>query len=112
MVANKFDNYAPTFEEHLVQNLKYCAPQEIARAASERITSQRGGQMYASALDAGCGTGLAGPLLRELVSGPLVGVDLSPKMAELADGWARSNSGESDATMFRDREDGSGFRCS
>mmetsp|Transcript_34024 Transcript_34024/g.57764 ORF Transcript_34024/g.57764 Transcript_34024/m.57764 type:complete len:309 (-) Transcript_34024:374-1300(-) len=84
VVADKFDSYASTFETHLVDNLKYCAPRNVANAASERIASNRGGDPYASALDAGCGTGLAGPPLRPLVSGPLLGVDLSPKMAELA----------------------------
>ena len=38
----------------------------------------------AAALDAGCGTGLAGPHLRPLVAGALIGVDISPKMLELA----------------------------
>mmetsp|Transcript_52610 Transcript_52610/g.111735 ORF Transcript_52610/g.111735 Transcript_52610/m.111735 type:complete len:312 (+) Transcript_52610:152-1087(+) len=84
VVVGKFDSYASTFESHLVDNLKYCAPREVARAASERIANDRDGEPYASALDAGCGTGLAGPPLRRLVSGPLVGADLSPKMAELA----------------------------
>ena len=85
VVVSKFDSYAPTFESHLVDNLKYCAPENVARAASDRIANDdRGGEPYASCLDAGCGTGLAGPNLRRLVSGALVGVDLSPKMAELA----------------------------
>lgn len=83
-VVNNFDSYAATFESHLVGDLKYCAPNDVARAASERISNDRGGERYRSALDAGCGTGLAGPALRQLVSGPLIGVDLSPKMAELA----------------------------
>ena len=37
-------------------------------------------------LDAGCGTGLCGPLLRPLAA-RLVGVDLSEKMVELARDW-------------------------
>mmetsp|Transcript_22547 Transcript_22547/g.40107 ORF Transcript_22547/g.40107 Transcript_22547/m.40107 type:complete len:231 (+) Transcript_22547:233-925(+) len=41
---------------------------------------------FHSALDAGCGTGLAGRFLRPLLDGPLVGVDLSKKMLELAAG--------------------------
>lgn len=84
VVVTKFDSYASTFESHLVDNLKYCAPENVARAAAGRIANDRDGKPYASALDAGCGTGLAGPPLRELVTGPLVGIDLSPKMAELA----------------------------
>eukprot|EP00571_Detonula_confervacea_P006926 CAMPEP_0172320198 /NCGR_PEP_ID=MMETSP1058-20130122/39929_1 /TAXON_ID=83371 /ORGANISM="Detonula confervacea, Strain CCMP 353" /LENGTH=299 /DNA_ID=CAMNT_0013035417 /DNA_START=123 /DNA_END=1018 /DNA_ORIENTATION=- len=87
VVVDKFDSYASNFESHLVDivdNLKYCAPQSVASAASERITNDRNGKLYSSSLDAGCGTGLAGPGLRQLVSGSLIGVDLSPKMAELA----------------------------
>lgn len=84
VVADKFDSYASTFETHLCDNLKYCAPENVARAASERIANDRNGKLYSSALDAGCGTGLAGPGLRQLVSGSLIGVDLSQKMAELA----------------------------
>lgn len=83
-VVDTFDDYAATFESHLVGSLKYCAPYDVAKAASARVANHRGGARYASALDAGCGTGLAGPPLRRLVAGPLVGVDLSPKMAELA----------------------------
>ena len=69
VVVDKFDSYAPTFESHLVDNLKYCAPANVARAASDRIANcnDRGGKLYTSALDAGCGTGLAGPPLRQLV---------------------------------------------
>eukprot|EP00579_Thalassiosira_antarctica_P013888 CAMPEP_0201934400 /NCGR_PEP_ID=MMETSP0903-20130614/33534_1 /ASSEMBLY_ACC=CAM_ASM_000552 /TAXON_ID=420261 /ORGANISM="Thalassiosira antarctica, Strain CCMP982" /LENGTH=312 /DNA_ID=CAMNT_0048474605 /DNA_START=192 /DNA_END=1130 /DNA_ORIENTATION=+ len=84
VVASKFDSYAATFESHLVGNLKYCAPNDVARAALDRITSTRNNNLYASALDAGCGTGLAGPPLRQLVEGSLIGVDISSKMAELA----------------------------
>lgn len=84
VVISKFDGYASDFESHLVGNLKYCTPENIAKAASERIANDRNGKLYSSTLDAGCGTGLAGPGLRPLVSGSLIGVDLSPKMAELA----------------------------
>ena len=87
-VADLFDDYASSFESSLVDNLKYSAPKDVAKAAAERIqdteTNTRQGRLYSSALDAGCGTGLAAPYIRSLVDGPLVGIDISPKMAELA----------------------------
>lgn len=83
-VKQLFDDFAPSFESKLVDTLKYSAPKECARTASERIETDRQGRQYSSCLDAGCGTGLSGPYLRPLVDGALVGVDLSPKMAEMA----------------------------
>jgi predicted TPR repeat methyltransferase len=80
-VESLFDGFADTFEGVLVEQLEYCAPQKVAEAALN-ATAHRG--KYASALDAGCGTGLAGLELRDAVRGPLDGVDLSAKMAEYA----------------------------
>jgi len=79
-----FDDFAESFEEKLVDVLDYKAPQNVSMRALERIKEDRNGKLYKSAIDAGCGTGLIGPLLRPHVKGPMVGVDLSPKMAELA----------------------------
>ena len=80
-VESLFDGFADTFEGVLVEQLEYCAPQKVAEAAIN-ATAHRG--KYASALDAGCGTGLAGLELRDAVQGALDGVDLSSKMAEYA----------------------------
>lgn len=41
-------------------------------------------ETYNSVLDAGCGTGLAGRFLKPLIDGPLIGVDLSTKMLDVA----------------------------
>jgi len=76
-VAALFDDFSDTFEAKL-SSLSYKVP-EIIGAAATAIASARGSP-FASALDAGCGTGLAGPYLRPHVSGRLVGVDLSTKM--------------------------------
>ena len=81
-VESLFDGFADTFEGVLVEQLEYCAPAKVAEAAIN-ATAHRG-KKYASALDAGCGTGLAGLELREAVTGVLDGVDLSAKMAEYA----------------------------
>ena len=80
-VESLFDGFADTFEGVLVEQLEYCAPAKVAEAAIN-ATAHRG--KYASALDAGCGTGLAGLELRDAVQGALDGVDLSSKMAEYA----------------------------
>ena len=63
-VESLFDGFADTFEGVLVEQLEYCAPAKVAEAAIN-ATAHRG--KYASALDAGCGTGLAGLELRDAV---------------------------------------------
>jgi predicted TPR repeat methyltransferase len=73
-----FDEYAHSFESHLVETLKYRAPALIAAAAQKALP--RGGL---EVVDLGCGTGLCGPLLRPLAR-RLVGVDLSQAMLERA----------------------------
>mmetsp|Transcript_13253 Transcript_13253/g.33364 ORF Transcript_13253/g.33364 Transcript_13253/m.33364 type:complete len:305 (+) Transcript_13253:90-1004(+) len=87
-VVGLFDGFAASFEENLIDDLGYTAPRDIVVAATKRIqdeeNSGRQGRLYSSSIDAGCGTGLIGPYLRRIVDGPIVGVDLSPKMVELA----------------------------
>ncbi|MGZ8259824.1 MAG: methyltransferase domain-containing protein, partial [Caldimonas sp.] len=78
-VLQFFDEYAPSFDSHLVATLGYRAPEELAA----RIAAL-GRRRFASTLDLGCGTGLCGPLLRPL-SERLVGVDLSQGMLDLAE---------------------------
>lgn len=77
-VRELFDGAAPEFEANLAQ-LQYHAHHSVVTALVERI----GATPLAAVLDAGCGTGLCGPLLRPHCR-HLVGVDLSPKMLELA----------------------------
>ena len=79
-----FDDFAPTFDAQLVDTLMYRAPEMVAAAAGDRVVGARDGAPYGATLDAGCGTGLLGPPLREFVDGPLVGADLSGNMVELA----------------------------
>jgi predicted TPR repeat methyltransferase len=74
-----FDGYAPTFEASLAR-LDYRGPALVSEAV-EAIAGDVPAQ--ASVLDAGCGTGLCGPLLRPR-AGRLVGVDLSSGMVALA----------------------------
>lgn len=78
-----FDDFAPTFDAQLA-SLGYAVPQIVGRAVAGLVASERRGAPFASALDAGCGTGLLGPELRPSVDGPLVGVDLSANMLQRA----------------------------
>jgi predicted TPR repeat methyltransferase len=78
-IRAEFDNFAGGFDAKLA-NLEYRGPLLVSQAAGA-IADQLAPQPIV--LDAGCGTGLCGPLLRPL-AGRLVGVDLSEKMAALA----------------------------
>jgi predicted TPR repeat methyltransferase len=73
-----FDHFADTFDRALAE-LGYRAPQLLADALVKRI----GPALKLDVLDAGCGTGLCGPLLRP-VAQRLVGVDLSDGMVSKA----------------------------
>ncbi len=78
-VRSLFDAFADGFDRSL-QELKYQAPRLVAnalRAASAPTAA--GAPPFSSILDAGCGTGLCGSLVRDLCRS-LVGVDLSEKM--------------------------------
>lgn len=76
-VTETFDRFAATFDQNLA-NLGYRAPQLVAAALVD-VVGER--QPLDCVLDAGCGTGLCGALLRPLAR-RLVGVDLSPGMIE------------------------------
>jgi len=71
-VRSTFDNFAPTFDEHL-RTLGYDAPQRLAAMLTARVSGPL------DLLDLGCGTGLCGAALAPL-KGRLTGVDLSEKM--------------------------------
>jgi predicted TPR repeat methyltransferase len=77
-VRAEFDGFAATFDEVLTR-LEYRAPTLV----TDEVARLRGERAGLDVLDAGCGTGLCGPLLRPS-SRRLVGVDLSPAMVELA----------------------------
>jgi predicted TPR repeat methyltransferase len=79
-VRTLFDQYAPRFDRAL-EDLSYSAPALLLSA----ITKHRA--RFGTMLDLGCGTGLAGAAFRPHVDW-LAGVDLSPKMVEMARGKA------------------------
>lgn len=77
-IREVFDRMAGTFDAALAA-LDYRAPQLVADALAARVAGATG----LDVLDAGCGTGLGGPLLRACAR-RLVGVDLSEGMLEQA----------------------------
>ena len=74
-VESTFDRFADSFDAKL-EHLSYRAPQLIADALARAAGAPGKGL---AVLDAGCGTGLCGPLIEPFVS-RLVGVDLSGRM--------------------------------
>ena len=80
-VRRVFDEFAATFDGDL-QELDYQGPRLIGEAVTAELDEGAGGL---DVLDAGCGTGLCGPLLRP-VARRLIGVDLSALMIQHARG--------------------------
>lgn len=79
-VRDLFDYYAPKFDSHLAGRLGYDIPALLRRIMARYLPASG---RFADAIDLGCGTGMAGEQFRRLV-GSMVGVDLSPRMVELA----------------------------
>lgn len=78
-IKHLFDNYAESFDGHLAR-LDYNAPRLLATAV-RAVLGEPAGDLRV--LDAGCGTGRWGELLRPFAR-ELTGVDLSGGMLELA----------------------------
>ena len=74
-VRQLFDDYADRFDSALVDALHYRGPALLAEALERTLERKIG----LAVLDAGCGTGLAAPMLRPLAA-TLDGLDLSPAM--------------------------------
>jgi len=76
-----FDQYAVRFDRELVGTLGYSGP-AVLRAAIDGVAGEVA--RFPRVLDLGCGTGLMGEAIRAR-AGELAGVDLSPKMIEVAE---------------------------
>lgn len=79
-VKQIFDSFAESFDEQLLNNLAYRAPQVLIDFLAAKLGPP---QQSLAVLDAGCGTGLCGPLIKPY-SRQLVGVDLSEGMVAKA----------------------------
>ena len=78
-VRQLFDAFASSFDEQLLHNLDYRAPQLLCDALARSLDGRNG----LDVLDAGCGTGLCAPLMRGWAR-RLEGVDLSKGMLDQA----------------------------
>jgi predicted TPR repeat methyltransferase len=81
-VQQVFDDMAEGYDAHLLENLDYRAHQLLMNALSGVLPPPAAAL---EVLDAGCGTGLCGPLLRPYAR-RLTGVDLAPAMLAKAAG--------------------------
>lgn len=79
-IKSHFDSFAPTFDEVLTA-LNYDTPQLIADKV--RAMAAEMGHSFQDVADLGCGSGMCGPLIRD-VCGKLSGVDLSAGMLQKA----------------------------
>ena len=77
-VRELFDEYAERFEAELVDTLHYRGHEQVCAPLATLHPAP-----FATALDLGCGSGLAASLLRPLAR-RLTGIDLSPRMIERA----------------------------
>jgi predicted TPR repeat methyltransferase len=74
-----FDDYAGSFERHLIKNLNYRGP-DLLRAAVRRARAAQGCKLwFRRVLDLGCGTGLVAKALAGAYAA-IEGIDLSPRM--------------------------------
>ena len=80
-VRQSFDEFAFNFDKTL-KGLEYRAPELIAAVVSGEVGTLIN---RLDVLDAGCGTGLCGPLLAPFAR-RLTGLDLSPAMLAMAEG--------------------------
>ena len=81
-IKTLFDDYAKRFDRHLTTILDYKVPQFLINSLYTLIGSDL---IFDNVIDLGCGTGLSGKEFRP-ISKRLVGIDLSPKMIEIAEG--------------------------
>ncbi len=78
-IKDLFDNYSNRYEDSLVNRLHYGLPEQLLRM----VTASSGKNSFRKLLDIGCGTGLIGENFRDSAA-VLHGVDISPKMIEIA----------------------------
>jgi predicted TPR repeat methyltransferase len=78
-----FDQYAPKFENALIDDLGYRGPSLLFKAVLAARRAVRKPAFFKRAIDLGCGTGLAAAAFAKEVD-RFTGIDLSPRMIEKA----------------------------
>ncbi len=78
-----FDQYAPKFEDAVVEDLGYRGPALLYKAVLSVRAAIRKPALFKRAIDLGCGTGLAAIAFAAEVD-EFFGIDLSPRMIERA----------------------------
>lgn len=82
-VTALYEDYAPRFEEALRRRLSYRGPEMLLEAVTRACATAGRPLRFATMLDLGCGTGLAGEVFSPLAEA-IDGVDLSARMAAQA----------------------------
>jgi predicted TPR repeat methyltransferase len=80
LIRTVYDQHSVHYDGHMIGTLKYRIPKILSEALARHVTSRA-----LDVLDLGCGTGLMGARLRPLAR-TVTGVDLSPKMLDIARG--------------------------
>lgn len=80
-VTQLFDDYAPTYDEHLTKVLKYNGHEKLTELIQDTLEPTK--KYWDHIIDLGCGTGLAGPYLKPWAE-TLTGIDCSSNMIALA----------------------------
>ena len=79
------DAIAYKYEDLMLEQLEYKAPELLSQAIAKTLAKENLLDKELNCLDLGCGTGLLGAALKsEVTLKSLVGIDISPKMLELA----------------------------
>jgi predicted TPR repeat methyltransferase len=78
LISSVYDQHSDHYDSHMIRTLKYRIPDFLFDELARQVPSQA-----LDILDLGCGTGLMGARLRPLAR-TLTGVDLSPKMLDVA----------------------------
>jgi predicted TPR repeat methyltransferase len=82
-VSALFNQYAPKFEAALIGDLGYRGPALLFKAVLAARAAIRKPAFFRRAIDLGCGTGLAARAFATQTD-EIIGIDLSPRMIELA----------------------------
>lgn len=103
VIQEDYNNCANTYEKYLETQQKYKAPELLSKAIAKYFEDSETETEDMLALDLGCGTGLVGVYLKQIVAiKSLFGVDISRSMLVLAKELEINNNSVYDRTEERD----------